>query len=149
MGLFASGGFTTIFTNTQTPLNPKGDTTTGNYELQFAALAPFSFPGGGLIIRFSNPSVSYAADTSCTGSLKNSGSASDASGHFVERFYNDADGVPPYTGTTDSNDIAAFRLTLADLPPSPPSQPVTKKKCKKHKHRAASAKKHCKKKKHP
>jgi hypothetical protein len=139
-----SGAFTTIVANTQTPLNPKGDTTTGNYELQFTAIAPFSFPGGGLIIRFSNPSAGYMTDLACTATLKNSGSATDASGHFVERFFNDADGVAPWV-TTGTADIGAFRLTLADVPPSPS---VAKKKCKKHKkHRSVSiAKKHCKKK---
>jgi len=38
----------------QVPVNPGGNTVMGDYELQFTAEAPFSFPGGGLIIRFSN-----------------------------------------------------------------------------------------------
>src|SRR5665809_153757 len=54
--------FKQVVSNDQTPLDPRGDTTVGNFELQFTAEAPFSFPGGGLIIRFSDPSPSYAAD---------------------------------------------------------------------------------------
>ena len=139
--------FTTIVVNTQTPANPRGDTTVGNFELRFTAIAPFSFPGGGLIIRFSNPSASYATDNACDEVLETTG-ATDTSNHFVKRFFADADGLPPYDNSSTTA-IGGFRLTLADVPPIPPNQPtvVTKKKCKKHKHRAASAKKHCKKKK--
>ena len=140
--------YTTVVTNTQTPANPTGDTTVGNFELRFTAQAPFSFEGGGLIIRFSNPSASYQTDATCTGDLVGA-PASDPSGKFVKRFYADTDGLPPYPNF-DMADIGAFQLTIADVPssPSPPSQPVAKKKCKKHKHHAAaSAKKHCKKKK--
>jgi hypothetical protein len=139
--------FTTVVTNTQTPANPRGDTTVGNFELGFRAQAPFNFPGGGLIIRFSNSSPSYATDVSVTLDIVTA-TASDPSGNFVERFWSDPDGVPPYL-MTGTGDIGGFQLTLADVPPIPPNQPtvVTKKKCKKHKHRTASAKKHCKKKK--
>jgi hypothetical protein len=143
--------FTTVVTNTQTPANPRGDTTLENYELKFTAQAPFSFSGGGLIIRLSNPSASYATDMTQTAVLGGAVST-DASGFFVKRFYADSDGVPPYPNF-DTNSLAGFRLTLADVPPSPPVSPVTtvkKKKCRKHKkkHSASSAKKkHCKKKK--
>ena len=136
-----------MVTNTQTPANPRGDTTIGNFELTFTAQAPFSFPGGGLIIRFSNPSPSYAIDPCDEADLVSTNS-SDPSGNFVERFWTDSDGVPPYDNSEATN-IGGFRLTLADVPPSPPSQPVVnKKKCKKHKHHSAlTAKKHCTKKK--
>jgi hypothetical protein len=143
--------FTTVVTNTQTPANPRGDTTLENYELKFTAQAPFSFSGGGLIIRLSNPSASYATDMTQTAVLGGAVST-DASGFFVKRFYADSDGVPPYPNF-DTNSLAGFRLTLADVPPSPPVSPVTtvkKKECRKHKkkHSASSAKKkHCKKKK--
>jgi hypothetical protein len=141
-----SQSFTKVVTNTQTPANPRGDLITGNFELRFIAQAPFSFPGGGLIIRFSNPSASYVMDGNCEADLVGT-SGADSSGYFVKRFYKDPDGVPPYANEdADPGDIGGFQLTLADVPPS---TPVAKKKCKKkHKHRAASAKKHCKKKKH-
>jgi hypothetical protein len=104
------GPFTTVVTNSQTPANPTGNTTPGDYELRFAAQAPFSFPGGGLIIRFSNPSSAYAMDLTCTADLV-SASATDSSGFFVKRGYGDADGVDPWS-LSDTNSIGAFRLTL-------------------------------------
>jgi hypothetical protein len=143
--------FTTVVANTQTPANPRGDTTVGNFELRFNAIGPFSFPGGGLIIRFSNPSPSFSTDTTGTLVLVPA-TASDSSGNFVKRFFADADGLPPYDNS-GTDDIGGFQLTLADVPSSPPTQPtqpVTKKKCKKKKHKrsAESAKKKkCKKKK--
>ena len=72
----------------------------------------------------------------------------DSSGFFVKRFYEDPDGVPPYLNEdAQAGKIGGFQLTLADAPMSPPIQSAPKRKCKKHKHRAASAKKkHCKKK---
>jgi hypothetical protein len=115
-GAAPAGGFTTVVSNTQTPANPRGDTVHGNFELQFTALAPFSFAGGGLIIRFSNPSAGYLADTTCTEVMTNSSGATDTSGLFVERFFSDADGLPPYGANTSTNNAGAFRLTLADPP---------------------------------
>ena len=47
--------------------------------------------------------------------------------------------------TTGSTGDLAFKTYVA--PPQATGQRPPKKKCKKHKHRAASAKKHCKKKK--
>jgi hypothetical protein len=107
--------FTTVVPNTQTPANPKGDTIHGNFELQYTAAAPFSFPGGGLIIRFSSPSAGYAADGLADSVLTNSGSSTDASGFFVERFFTDADGAAPWANAANNN-VGAFRLTLADPP---------------------------------
>jgi hypothetical protein len=107
--ILAAPYFTTVVTNTQTPVNPRGDTVQGNFEMQFTAQAPFSFPGGGLIIRFSNVSVAYDNDVSCTGNLV-AGAASDSSGLFVERFFNDVDGVDPWSPTGTGN-IGAFRIT--------------------------------------
>ena len=102
--------FKTVVSNTQTPANPRGDTVIGDYELQWKAQAPFSFPGGGLIIRFGNPSPSYATDTTATGNLVGAIST-DPSGLFAERAFSDPDGVAPWTNN-DNMDIGAFRLTL-------------------------------------
>ena len=102
--------YTTLVTNDQTPLNPNGDTIIGNYEMMFTVGAPFSFPGGGLIIRFSNPSTQYrlgAADA-CDGVLVHANDT-DSSGNFVLRFYSDADGLPPYE-LDDSESIGGFRI---------------------------------------
>ena len=143
------GAYTTLVNNTQLPVNPRGNTVMGDYELQFTAQAPFSFTGGGLIIRFSNPGGAYATDLQQDATLVNDANGTDSSGFFVERFFNDADGLPPYT-SIDTQGIGGFRLTLLDATATPPSGPGTtasKKKCKKKKkNRAAVAKKHCKKK---
>jgi hypothetical protein len=136
--------YTAVVRNTQTPANPRGDSTAGNFELRYTLEAPFSFPGGGLIILFSNPSATYAMNgTNCEGALVHA-DGSDPSGYFLERFYNESDGVPPYDNP-DPASIGGFQLTIAD-PPVPPSHKMCKKK--KHKRAAQSSKKKkCKKKK--
>ena len=114
--VLAAPFFTTVVTNTHTPVNPRGDTIQGNFEMQFTAQAPFSFPGGGLLMRFSNASAAYATDVGCTGNLV-AGKTSDSSGLFVERFFNDADGLDPWD-ITNTGDIGAFRIT-PQTPPKP------------------------------
>jgi len=141
-----AAGFTPIVPNTQTPAS-RGDTVEGDYELEFKAVAPFSFPGGGLIIRFSNPGSQLATDPDGFGSFHNGGDSADTSGFFVERFFRDPDGVYPWTDSITTSDIAAFRIQTLDPPPVPTAPaPIKKKKCKKkHKKRPASvAKKKCK-----
>jgi hypothetical protein len=145
-------GFTTVATNTELPDNPKGDTTNGDYELAFPVQLPFNFSGGGLIIRFSNPAGAFASDSSGEGVLVNRANSADSSNQFVERFNGDVDGGAPWTNAFPG-EIGGFKLTIADAPQSPGSNPggngsgKTRKKCKKKKkHRSASAsKKKCKK----
>ncbi len=100
--------FVKVVSNTHTPLNPNGDDIVGDFEMQFTVEAPFDFPGGGLIIRFSNPSASYALDSDCDQVLVNANQP-DTSGFFVERYYQDADGLPPYSNT-ETGVIGAFRV---------------------------------------
>jgi hypothetical protein len=118
--------FKTVVTNDQTPLNPRGDTTVGNFELRFTAEAPFSFPGGGLIIRFSDPSTSYEADTNCDGVL-NAATSSDTSGFFVRRSFQDPDGVFPWAAPGTPTDptccIGGFRV-VTTTPSVPPPNPL-------------------------
>ena len=145
--------FTTVVTNTQTPTNPRGDTTLENYELGFTAEAPFNFSGGGLIIRFSDPSATYTDTAGHCDPVLGSVDSTDPSGFFVERYYADTDGLTPYDNFGVVG-LAGFRLTLADVPPpGPTGQPAAKKKkCKKKKKKknkggaAAAKKKKCKKK---
>jgi hypothetical protein len=94
--------FTEIVPSSQVPLNPKGNTTFGDYELTFAAQAPFSFPGGGLLIRFGNPSGAFAADPNAPGSgvLENNALPTDPSGYFVRRDVRDGDGSAPWDDPT-------------------------------------------------
>ena len=109
------GAYTTLVNNTQLPVNPRGNTVMGDYELQFTAQAPFSFTGGGLIIRFSNPGGAYATDLQQDATLVNDANGTDSSGFFVERFFNDADGLPRYT-SIDTQGIGGFRLTSSSTP---------------------------------
>jgi hypothetical protein len=118
--------FETVVTNGQTAAAPSGDTIAGNFDLAYSAEIPFSFPGGGLIIRFSNPAPGYAADSFCNGNLVGAG-AGDPSGFFVQRAFTDADGNFPWTGASNS-DIGAVQLTILDpLPPDtePPETTIT------------------------
>ena len=103
--------FTNVVSNTQTPVNPRGDTSVGNFEMRFTDESKYSFPGGGLIIRFSNPSVGFITDTTCTQTVVG-GSAGDQSGFFVERAVKDADGVAPWD-SKGTDFIGAFRLELS------------------------------------
>ena len=100
--------FTRVASNTQTPTNPTGDTTVGNFEMRFLAESAIGFPGGGLILRFSNPSAAYATDVTCTGDLVGA-LAADSSGFFVERALQDTDGVAPWEHTNGTA-IGAFQV---------------------------------------
>lgn len=109
--------FVQVVSNTQTPFNPNGDTVEGDFELMFITEAPFSFPGGGLIIRFSDPSAAYQLNDNCDQVLV-WGASTDTSGFFVKRYWSDMDGVPPYD--FEGNDsIGAFAVFS-----SPPSDEV-------------------------
>ena len=150
-----AAAFTPVVPNTQVPANPTGNTVTGDYELTFTAQVPFSLPGGGMVMRFSQSAGTFASDNSPNGVFVDSlGASTDPSGYFVERIIQEPDGEYPWpTGPSSINfsNIAGFRMTVADAPVVPPAQPAKKKKCKKKKkkHRSAeAAKKKCKKKHH-
>jgi hypothetical protein len=104
------GPFTTV-ANRQTPASPRGDEIEGNYELAWTVNSAFGFPGGGLLVRFSDPSPAFAADLTCDGSLTGAISGTDASGFFVERVFSDPDGGSPWSDG-DSGPIGQFRITL-------------------------------------
>jgi hypothetical protein len=104
----ASSPYTTLVTNTQTPENPNGNTIVGDYELRYTVEAPYSFPGGNLIIRFSNPSAAYRTHTSCDQVLVRA-NASDTSGFFLGRTYNDDDGSAPWDSSSTSS-IGGFQV---------------------------------------
>src|SRR5262249_61778929 len=61
------------------------------------------------------PSAAYATDLSCDGNLVRA-SSSDSSGFFVQRAFNDDDGVAPWSaGTTPDTSIGAFQISAASL----------------------------------
>jgi hypothetical protein len=104
------GPFTTV-ANTQVPTSPRGDEITGNYELGWTINSSFAFPGGGLLVRFSDPSPAFAADLSCDVNIAGASDPTDASGFFVARRYSDPDGVSPWSDGDDSS-IGQFRISL-------------------------------------
>ena len=116
-----AGAFVQVVSNSQTPANPRGDGVTGNFELQFTAEQAFSFPGGGLIIRFSNPSATYQLDDTCSqppndGRILVNGPSTDTSGFFVSRFFRDADGGFPWDMESTER-IGSFQIMTAGGPP--------------------------------
>jgi hypothetical protein len=114
-GHVPSAPFTRIVANTQTPANPRGNNTIGDYELRFTVQAVYNHSGGGLIIRFGAPGAGLSGDTTCLGSgLVASAASLDPSGHFSFRFSGD-DGVFPWSSLSSAQ-IAQFRVTEADLP---------------------------------
>ena len=107
------GSYTTIVNNTQIP-SGRGDSVQGNFDLAYSiqSAAPFSFRGGGLILRFSSPFSSFLTDSTCTTVLRGADST-DPSGFFVQRFNADADGLPPYDGFFNNQSIGSFRVRSA------------------------------------
>ena len=122
-------------------------------------LFPFvSFPGVGpseckspKAARVSNPSASYAADTTCTAVAFDGVNSTDASRFFTERFAEDVDGTAPWDFTA-TGPVVPIQLTLADTPVGNPvptgRRAAALKKCKKKFKGKAKAKKRkkCKKK---
>ena len=74
-----------VVADVQTPKNPLGDTTVGNYELRYRAKAEFDFPGGGLIVGFGSAPPGQYQDFGCEQVLVETGSL-DSSGNFYARF---------------------------------------------------------------
>jgi hypothetical protein len=114
--------FKQVVSNTQTAADPNGDAVIGNFDLRYTSETDFSFAGGGLAIRFSNPSAAYQLDTTCTETLVGA-FANDPSGFFFRRAWQDPDGVAPWNGSNDVSYISSFQVTTTDPPPAPPVEP--------------------------
>jgi hypothetical protein len=102
-------GFTTVASNA-TPASPTGDGVLGNYDLAFTVTTPFTFAGGGLIIRVL-PVGTYANDMECSAGLVHY-LADDPADFFVGRFATDGDGEYPWQ-FEDAQHIGGFRLSIA------------------------------------
>jgi hypothetical protein len=116
-GSFQQGQpFVTLVSNTQSP-SSLGDDVIGNFEVQYRVERRFTFAGGGLILRFANPSQAYTLDPPCD-QVQVKASVSDPSGFFLFRVYNDRDGVAPWDAGENDN-IGGFRVINleSDLPP--------------------------------
>jgi Ca2+-binding RTX toxin-like protein len=113
-GDIPAGAFTKVVFNTETAAAPRGNGTVGDYDLQYEAQGGFTFAGGGLLIRTSNPASSFLADNTCTGNLVG-GNGSDSSGFFVGRRVRDDDGTAPWD-EADLFSVPAFRITTTATP---------------------------------
>lgn len=94
----AAGGFqdvraiswTKVVSDAQVPSSPRGNLVRGDYDLTYIFEAPFSFPGGGLIIGVGNAPPGSYVDIGCEQVLVGT-TVSDASGKFYRRFYDKPD----------------------------------------------------------
>ena len=85
-----ANGWTQVVQETQVPLNPLGNNISGDYELTYTADAPFSFPGGGLLIGFQSAPPAVEVDVSCEEVLVTT-DTNDANPSFYARFFNKQD----------------------------------------------------------
>ncbi|MEE4217281.1 MAG: hypothetical protein V2I48_06715 [Xanthomonadales bacterium] len=111
-GSETAGPLTQLVSNTQTPQNPNGDDIIDNFEMVFTSEGSFSFPGGGLVIAFSDPSATYQAESGCEQVLVNA-EQTDPSGLFVQRFFRDDNGQSPFAETA-TGDIGGFQIRTGD-----------------------------------
>lgn len=88
-GATPAAALTRIVSNTQHAADPDGDNVVGNYELVFTVEQAFSFPGGGLIINFSNPGPNFVDSVTCSDGWHVYTDSSDSSGYFVARYLRD------------------------------------------------------------
>ncbi len=110
-GTGEAGEFTRIVSNTQTPTSPRGDEIVGNFDLQFAVEDSFDFPGGGMVLRFSNGSAAYQADVTCS-QVGVVTVDTDSNGFFLGAFWGDTDGVAPWENISQGSGlIAGFQVT--------------------------------------
>lgn len=96
----SSSGWTQVVSETQTPQNPFGDAVLGNFELRYSAEAPFSFPGGGLLVGFQGSPPATFADLTPDGFVAGA-RCTDPSGQLHARFL----GLPDQT-TGNLDDLA-------------------------------------------
>ena len=119
-GDLPAGAFTTVVPNTVSP-SGTGNTIQGDFDLAYKVATPFNFAGGGLIIKFSNPSATFDADTVSQFVTQDLATTSaDPSGLFAHRFFQDNDGGAPWS-QLEQDRILGFRVNIAAVP----------KKCKK------------------
>ena len=85
-GIAATSGWTQVVSETQIPQNAFGDAVLGNFELRYTAEAPFTFPGGGLLVGFRGSPPATFVDSNPDGSIAGA-SCTDISGQLYTRFF--------------------------------------------------------------
>ncbi|HYO47664.1 MAG TPA: hypothetical protein VEY33_13340 [Gemmatimonadota bacterium] len=86
-GIATSSGWTQVVSETQIPQNAFGDGVLGNFELRYTAQAPFTFPGGGLLVGFQGSPPATYADATADGFVAGAANCTDPSGQFYARFF--------------------------------------------------------------
>lgn len=104
-GEMEAAPFVTIVSNAMAPANPRGDSIIGNFDLRYTLETPFDFPGGGLIIRMSNPSVRYLADQTCS-----QVGVFGTTDKVVIGFGGDVDGVFPWVTVLPTTGALGFQV---------------------------------------
>ena len=89
-GIFAASGWSQVVSDAQVPLSPRGNLVAGDYELVYTIEAPFTFPGGGLIVGFGGSPPGAYRDSGCEQVLVRT-DGGDASGFFYARFFSKPD----------------------------------------------------------
>ena len=107
-----AAALTKVVSNTQHAADPDGDDIVGNYELVFTVEQAFSFPGGGLIINFSNPGVNFVLDGTCGNGHVVSTTSSDPSDYFAWGYFRDVLIVDSSVGTRNAP-IGGFIIDTA------------------------------------
>jgi len=103
-------GWVQMVPETQTPLNPNGNTIQGDYELTYTATSSFTFGGGGFIIAFGGTPPGTYSDANCA-QVDVITNSSDASGMFYKRFYSTSflySGVLDASG--DNSSLIGFKI---------------------------------------
>ena len=103
-------GWTKVVADDQIPLNPRGNTIIGDFELTYVATSSFTFGGGGFIIGFGGSSPGPYVDNGCE-QVGVCTTSSDPSGYFYKRFY----GVSNLQTTTldnggDPQELQGFKI---------------------------------------
>jgi hypothetical protein len=106
--------WTKVVSDSQVPLNPRGDTIRGNYELTYTSDAPFNFPGGGFIVAFGGTPPGTYVDSGCTQVLVQTNSA-DPSGFFHRRFYSHSDQTLGDLDTFNSDTVALGGIIIRPI----------------------------------
>lgn len=112
-GIAATSGWTQVVSEAQIPQNPFGDAVVGNFELRYTAQAPFTFPGGGLLVGFQGSPPATFADETPDGFVAGAANCTDSSGLLYTRFFHHPDQTTgaldvPGTNTGDGAHIGGM-----------------------------------------
>src|SRR5688572_29247847 len=110
-----------VASETEIPLNPRGNTIVGDYELEYTAITSFSFGGGGFMIGFAASPPATIVDGGCEQVLVHT-TGFDVSNNFYTRFlakaHLDGGTLDIGSGSDLTQFIGGFRIIKVNQPPS-------------------------------